>query len=171
MDFTLKREPHTFTIDEDTFSVPQILAAYNLRRVAAVMGRIGGVGNLLAGQADPQQIEATLEAIGEIFLALIPGAQGERFVARLNSQGRPADEKDGKIIRPADPPPIDLLRQAVPVLFYLLECYGLRPTSASSIAASSSSDATIPSNGTPSEAGPSASVSQSIDLTPPNTST
>jgi hypothetical protein len=160
MDFTLKREPHTFTIDDDTFFVPQILAVYNLRRVAATIGSLGEFGNLAAGTADPSKIEETLAGLSEIFLALIPGASGERFVARLNSRGLEGD-----------PTPIDLMRQAIPVLFFLLECYGLRPTKASSTAAPSSSDASTQNDGTSSTDGPSQQALTSDDLTPPNSST
>lgn len=168
VDFTLRREPHRIVIDSDEFLVPQILSGFNLRRVAKIIGDLGSFGALMAGTADPATIEVTLRGLDEIFLALMPGATGERFVARLNSQGRPADPETGRL---ADPEPIDLLRQAIPSLMFLLEAYGLRPTRPSSSSANGSTDGSIPNAPASSPDGVSVKASTPTNSEPMNSST
>lgn len=166
LDLTLKREPHILTIAPDTFAVPQILSSIKMRRIAATIGDLGGLDQLAAGVADPRTIERSLNGLEQIILALMPGAAGEKFVARMNSQEREAEGD-----RPADPEPIDLLRQAIPALMFLLECYGLRPTRPSSTFAGTSNDGSTLNDGTSSTAGVSPAESESTTSELPNTST
>ena len=152
LDLTLKREPHQLIIDPDTFLVPQTLSSFKLRAVAGVLGDLGGVASLMTGTADPATIDKTLGSLDEVFRILIGGAQAERFLARLNSQEREADPENGRPL--PDPPPIDLMRQAIPALMFLLEAYGLRPTRPSSTSPESlTEDPSTPNDGTSSTDG------------------
>lgn len=108
-DFTIKMEPHRFRIDADIFSAPPILSPVTLGKLAALHANMGEMGGV-------EGIEVTLAAVSSMFRLILPGPSGERFAERLMS----VDE------------PIDLQRQALPALYYLLECYGLRPTQPSS---------------------------------------
>lgn len=167
LDLTIHREPHVLTIDADEFRVPQVLAVHNLRKVISVIGDLGGVGDLMAGSVDPNQVEGVLSALTVVFRALMPGESGRRFVERLNSQGRSAgddvERRDGSIGRLAedDPEPLDLMRQVLPALMWLLEVYGLRPTTPSSTSAATSNDGTSQNDGTSSGAGASLAESTS----------
>lgn len=121
-DFTVKREPITFTIDGDTFSAPALTAPYTLKRLAAVAGQLGDLSNL----TDMGSVMEAIDALGQVMSLLMPGASGKLFKARLESEGRDADSDDG---RPEpDPAPIDLMTQAIPAFYYLMERKGLRPT-------------------------------------------
>lgn len=150
-DFTIRREPHTFTIDDDTFSAPAILSPITLRKLAAESATIGDLDRL----SDLDSVLKAIEAVSTIMTALMPGSSGKRFKARLESEGRDADPDDG---RPqADPKPIDLMQQAIPAFYYLLECYGMRPTVPSSPLLTGLTDGAMDtlSDGTSSMAGPS----------------
>lgn len=165
LDLTLKRDPHQLVIEPDTFLVPQILSSFKLRAIAGILGDLGGLASLMTGTADPKTIATTLGSLDEVFRILIGGAQGERFIARLNSQEREADPENGRPL--PDPPPIDLMRQAIPALMFLLEAYGLRPTQPSSTSPESlTEDQSIPNDGTSSTDGAQPTVSTPGPLTP-----
>ena len=68
-----------------------------------------------------------------------------------------------------DPPPIDLMKQAIPAMYYLMECYGLRPTKPSSDSPAGSTDGqtSTPSAGISSTAGASPTESTSPDSPSP----
>jgi hypothetical protein len=139
-DFTIKREPITFTIDDDTFSAPALTSPITLKKLAGVAGKLGDLGAL----SDLDGVAAAIDALGGIMAALMPGASGELFKARLASEGG-----DGQ------PPPIDLLLQGLPAFYYLMERKGLRPTTPSSDSSGGPTDGqtNTPSDGTSSTAG------------------
>jgi hypothetical protein len=139
-DFTIKREPITFTIDDDTFSAPALTAPATLKKLAGVAGALGDIGAL----SNIDSVMAAIDALGGIMAALMPGASGELFKARLESEGG-----DGQ------PAPIDLLQQGLPAFYYLMERKGLRPTVPSSAFSNGSTDGrtNTPSDGTSSTAG------------------
>lgn len=152
-DFTIKREPHSFVIDGETFLAPALLAPVTLRKMAVQVGALGDLGSM----TDVQSIIKAIDAVGAVMATLMPGDSGRRFKARLESEG--GEE---------DPTPIDLMGQAIPALYYLLECYGLRPTQPSSSSPAGSTDgASIPSDGTSSTAGASDTESTSPGSPPP----
>ncbi len=169
-DFTIRRDPHQFRIDDDVFEAPGWLAPYTLKTMAAEVGKLGDLTNL----TDIQSVIQAIDTTGLVMSVLMPGESGRRFKARLESQGRPEwkDETTGSFV-PADLPPIDLMKQAIPALYYLLECYGLRPTvpSSSSSAGSTDEPTSTPSDGTSSTAGPSPAESTSDGSTWPTGST
>jgi hypothetical protein len=147
-DFSLPMDPKPFRIDPDDFEAPPLLAPMVLRN-------LGRLHTELGDQAD---IEKTLTLVSDMFAMVLPGPSGERFRARLLTESRAADPETG---RPADPPPIDLVRQALPVLYWLLEEYGIRPTEPSSPSPNGSTDGAqdTPSGGISSTDGASAETS------------
>ncbi len=153
-DFTIHREPHRFKINGDTFSAPALLAPVTLRKLANQAAAIGDVGTL----TDAESIVKAIEALSEIMRALMPGPSGVIFAQRLWSEGGEDD-----------PPPIDLMKQGIPAMYYLLECYGLRPTvpSSSSPAGSTAEQTNTPSDGISSTDGPSPAESTNDDSTSP----
>ncbi len=157
-DFTIRRDPHQFRIDGDLFSAPGWLAPFTLKAMAREIGNLGDVANL----TDIDSVIKTINATSMIMQALMPGESGKLFKARLESEGGPGD-----------PPPIDLMKQAIPALYYLIECYGLRPTvpSSSSSAGSTDEPTSTPSDGTSSTAGPSPAESTNDGSTSPTGST
>ena len=124
-DFTIRRDPHQFRIDDDVFSAPAWLSPFALKAMATQIGKLGDLNNL----TDVGSVVAAIDTVSGIMVALMPGESGQRFKARLETEGAPDD-----------PPPIDLMMQAIPALYYLLECYGMRPTVPSSPSPAGSTD-------------------------------
>lgn len=134
-DFTLPMEPIRFRVDQDEFTAPAFLSPVVLKRFAA---RFAEVQPLLANpMAD---IEAAMNGFADLFVTLIPGESGQRLHDRLLSEDHP----------------IDLTRQALPILFFLMESWGLRPTQPS---LSSPDGSATPSEDTSSTAGASPEAS------------
>jgi hypothetical protein len=143
-DFTLPSKPIRFKIDDDEFAAPAIISIIVLRKIAKLYAEAGPkLSALSSGDASDEQIGEALYAIADMFKTLIPGPSGVRFAQRLLSE----DE------------PIDLNRQAMPVLQYLLERYGMRPTQPASPSPSGSS---TPNGGTSSTDG---ALSEASDST------
>lgn len=128
-DFSVDMRPKKFQLDPDVFEAPPVIPGGTIRKISELYGPGSEVGTGSAAQS--------LDQVANAFRLLMPGPHGERFVARLLSDGGPDD-----------PPPIDLTRQAVPVLMWLLEIYGLRPTSPSSASADGSTTGNTPNDGT-----------------------
>ena len=143
-DFTIRREPYRFRIDPDRFEAPPLLAPYAIRKLAALHSQLGDIVELMATDEGSGRV---IDLFGSMYRYLLPGPSGRRFVERLESDGNPGDpEADPPV--PASPPSIDLLGQALPILYWLLECYGLRPTGPSS---DSSAGSTVGVTGSPSD--------------------
>jgi hypothetical protein len=117
-DFTLPMEPKRFRIDEDLFQAPAIISPIALKKLAALHAELGD------GTAIATDIDRSLDLIGDMFAILLPGPSGVRFKERLLSETEP----------------IDLTRQALPALYWLLEEYGMRPTGPSSPSPAGSTD-------------------------------
>jgi hypothetical protein len=154
IDFTIKRAPHSFRIDDDVFEAPAMISPVTLRRLAGLYDKFNAAATGGAS-FDQDQIGQQLELMASVFKLLLPGAGGARFADRLLAD---PDAPDA-------PPPIDLQHQALPALYYLLECYGLRPTEPSSDSpVGSTADQTSALNGgTSSTAGASPEGSQPSD--------
>lgn len=148
-DFSLPMDPVRFRIDPDTFDAPALLAPMALKNAAAMHAQLGDLGDLSS------DMERTLRLVADIFAVFLPGTPGVRFRARLLTEGRDADPNADPPRLEADPPPIDLTRQALPVLYWLLEQYGMRPTGPSSPSLNGSTDGQtdIPNGGISSTAG------------------
>jgi hypothetical protein len=116
-DFTVPRSPHRFRIAPDVFTAPARISAHTLRAAARLHGSLGDLD-----MSTDEGLGAALTAVAEVMKVLLPGASGERFAQRLLADG--ADEAT---------PAIDLQAEALPVIYWLLEQYGLgRPTVPSS---------------------------------------
>jgi hypothetical protein len=137
-DFSLPMEPKRFRLDPDVFEAPPMIPGGQLKRILAVYRGIKDLGD---------DIEAILASYADAFRLMMPGPQGERFAARLLTEGGPDD-----------PPPISMNDQAVPVLLWLLEEYGMRPTQPSSASANGPTGGTGPGNGSTDGASPTGSA-------------
>jgi hypothetical protein len=116
-DFTVARKPHRFRIAPDLFTAPAIISAHTLRTAARLHGSLGDMD-----MSTDEGLGGALTAVAEVMKVLIPGPDGVRFAERLLTDG--ADENT---------PAIDLQAEALPVIYWLLEQYGLgRPTVPSS---------------------------------------
>ncbi len=162
-DFTVRRPTIEFRIGDDVFHAPNVIAATKLKAMASAVQGLdtADAGALL--QSGNGLDELVLRIAG-LFRTLIGGADGRRFADRLLSLGRSAGDEgtniDGTPIPPVDDPePIDLLTQALPVLWFLMESYGLRPTVPSVPLPTGSTDGVQDSlsDGTPSTDGASTS--------------
>jgi len=160
-DFTVRRPPIQFRIDDDVFKAPNVLSPVTLKEIADLHGSLGNIDDLV------KDAGRSIDLVADMFGLLLPGSSGRRFKQRLMSQGREADPADG---RPeADPTPIDLQLQALPALYYLLEQYGMRPTQPSSPSpdGSTGGQTSTPNAGTSSTDGPSPSESTIAGSTQP----
>lgn len=164
-DFTIRREPHRFRVDGDLFTAPPLIGGYMMRKLGAMHGQLGDITTLI-GQ-DDDAIEKVTTLIAEMFKALMPGPDGKLFAARLMSDGNPGDPEADPPVEPS-PPVIGLMNQAMPILYWLLEQYGLRPTVPSSPSPTGSMDGAtdIPSVGTSSTDGASPEDSTTSDSQP-----
>lgn len=150
-DFTIKREPHRFRVDDDVFTAPPLIGGFMLRKLGVMHSQLA---DLTSGVGDEVDVTGLMKLMGDVFQALMPGPDGKLFAARLMSDGNPGDpEADPPV--PASPPGIDLMKQAMPILYWLLEQYGLRPTVPSSPSPTGSMDGATdtPSVGTSSTDG------------------
>lgn len=153
-DFTVRRDPIRFRIDPDEFAAPGIVNPIVLRKIAKGAAEIAP---LMAGLTE-ETFDEALKLTADIMRVMIGGKYGDRFAERLLSDG-----EDGS------PPPINLISEAVPVLYFLMEQWGLRPTTPSATSSDGSTTATILSADTSSTDGASAGASSSENSTTPPT--
>lgn len=142
-DFTVRRPPIEFRIDDDVFHAPNVIAPAKLKALATAAAGIDM--NTLTSDTTGDAFEAAVAKLANLFGTLIGGADGRLFAARMQSRGRrmgdDGEDANGTPIPPADDPlPIDLTGQAIPVLWFLLESYGMRPTVPSSPLSAGSTD-------------------------------
>lgn len=131
-DFTLKEKRIKFKIDDDIFEATRVLGLPLMQDLVKVTK---GMSNM-SESGDYSSIPAIFNEL------LLPGS-AERFNQRLMAKGDDA---------------IDVRSQLMPVLHYLLEKFGLRPTQPSS---ESSTGSPVETDGTPSTAGSSLEASVS----------
>jgi hypothetical protein len=105
-DFTIKQKQIKFKIDNDIFAAHAILGL-PLMQDMVKLGK--SIGNL--------EGDEKFDGIFEIFDKLLTPDSSARFKQRAQSIG-----EDG----------IDVKRQLIPILYFLLETYGVRPTQQSS---------------------------------------
>ncbi|MGH9857912.1 MAG: hypothetical protein ACRD4B_08720 [Acidobacteriota bacterium] len=103
-DFTISTEPITFKVGPDVFTAHPILATVIIGELVTV------VKDMETMEGD--QIGIQLSAVGDLFKLMLTDDCADRFVERLSSR----DE------------PLDLKQQVIPIMFWLMEEYGLRPT-------------------------------------------
>lgn len=133
-DFTIKEKRIKFKIDDDVFEASRIMGIPMMQDLVKVTKSIGSMSET-----------GDYSGIGEIFNELLIPASAERFAQRLGAKG-----DDG----------IDVKAQLIPVLYYILEKFGLRPTQLSS---DSSTGSPTETDGIPSTDGSSVEASASTN--------
>ncbi len=123
-DFTLKVKHHRFRIDDDVFTAH---AALGLPAMQDLVKLSKGLGEAMRSD--------NYDTLTAVFAELLEPASAQRFVQRVQARGDDA---------------IDVRNQLIPILYWLLEKYGLRPTQPSS---SSSTESPSGSGGTTSTPG------------------
>lgn len=131
-DFTIKKKRVKFKIDDDIFEASRVLGLPMMQDLVKVTK---GLGNVSETQ--------DYSAISKIFEELLVEGSAKRFNERLMKKG---DEG------------IDVREQLLPILHYILEKFGVRPTQPSSDSSAGSPSET---DGTPSTAGSSHEASSS----------
>jgi len=131
-DFTIKQKVIPFTIDDDRFEATAILGLPLMQELVRVSRDLGDMMK-----------KQDFSALSDIFAQLLTPESAPRFIERLNSAG---------------PDGLDVKRQVMPILFFLMEEYGLRPTQPSSDSLTGSPSGT---DGTPSTDGSSHATSTS----------
>lgn len=128
-DFTLPDKPKPFKVDEsgEVYVAPPLLPPSTL---VAMVRAAKSIATLLAAGDE----EGLITGLGSVFTEILDEETGPLFVSRLSDKKRP----------------VDLKRQVMPILQWLMEEYGLRPTTPSS---DSSTTSTTAADGTPSTAG------------------
>lgn len=115
-DFTIKEKRIAFRVDEDVFQ------AYGLLGISTMQELVSSVKNL-----SKMIEEQNYTAITDVFKKLLYPDSATRFNQRVLAVGDDA---------------IDVKRQLMPILFYLLEQYGVRPTQPSSASSTGSPSGT-----------------------------
>lgn len=133
-DFTIKEKRIKFRIDDDVFEASRIMSIPMMQDLVKVTKNIGSMSE-----------SGDYSGIGNIFNEVLIPASATRFNERLNAKG-----DDG----------IDVKSQLIPVLYYILEKFGLRPTQLSS---DSSTGSQPEIDGTPSTDGSSVETSVSAN--------
>lgn len=133
-DFTLKEKRVKFKIDDDVFEASRIMGIPMMQDLVKVTKNIGSMSE-----------SGDYSGISAIFDELLVPSSAERFAQRLAAKG-----DDG----------IDVKAQLIPILYYILEKFGLRPTQLSS---DSSTGSLTETDGTPSTDGSSVEASVSTN--------
>lgn len=124
-DFTLKRKRILFKLDDDVFEARSKISL-------ALMQDMMRVGKSM----ESIEKDGKFERIVEVFNNLLVPASAERFAQRVTTNN--------------DAEAVDAREELIPILFWLLEQYGLRPTQPSS---DSSTGSPSESDGTTSTVG------------------
>lgn len=122
-DFSLsaeESEPKGFTVGADTFEGPPVIAPI-------LWGDLMEAARNLEGfrMGSPEEVKAALERVAKFTDILLTPDSAPRFRERLFSTTEP----------------LDLVKQVIPILQWLMEVYALRPTEASNDSTTGSSDA------------------------------
>ena len=155
-DFTVSVEPIVFRCDGREYKAPRTINPLNLKAMLAAAGSINfDDRNYLV-----EHLEEIVPLMQSVLKALVPGPGGEYLAARMAAPILGEDELEAN---PDALRPLDLIGQALPIMTYLLEELGLRPTTPPSDSFSGSmADTTLtPNDGTSSTAGLSPTESDS----------
>lgn len=111
-DFTIKRKRIQFKVDDDVFTAHAVLGLPHMQHMIRVSKNMR---DLITDEK--------FDAIFDVFDQLLTPDSAKRFRERVFSSGDDA---------------IDVREQLIPILHYLLEAYGVRPTQLSSDSSSGS---------------------------------
>lgn len=127
-DFSLpeaEMQPKRFRVHPDTFTAPPILSGPTIAALAGFAGQFAGLREEDGTTAfKAEDLPGLIEKVADLFVQLLDEESGPRFKARLLGKTDP----------------IDFMRQAVPIMLWLVEVYGLRPTQPSSGSATGPDD-------------------------------
>jgi len=110
-DFSLARRRVKFKVDDDIFEAYTVLGAATLQVLSQLSDSVSKMGNMKAGAS------VDMEPIAQIFDELLTSESAQRMRVRLTARGDDA---------------LDIRRQLMPIIYMLLEEYGVRPTQLSS---------------------------------------
>jgi hypothetical protein len=134
-DFSIPDKPKPFRIGpqaDDVFEAPPIIAPVTLVNLPNLMRSLSSIGSV----TDAQGAAQVMEGVKDVFRELLTTESGDRFAERLDSKDRP----------------VDLLRQVIPIVQWMMEVYGLRPTQVSSSSPElPGADGTSSTDGVPAE--------------------
>jgi hypothetical protein len=147
-DFTVTVEPIVFRCDGVEYKAPRTIHPLNLKSMLAAASKV----NFDDTAYLMEHFEEVTPLMQQVLRSLVPGKGGEHLAARMAAPILSEDELEAN---PDAMRPLDLIRQALPIMTYLLEELGLRPTTPSSVSSDGSmADTTgTPSDGTSSTDG------------------
>lgn len=122
-DFTIKEKRIAFRVDDDVFEAQGLLGIALMQDLVTATK---GLSKMIE--------EKNYDAITELFSKLLYPDSAKRFNERILSLGDDA---------------IDVRRQLIPILYFLLERYGVRPTQPSSDSSTGSPSGTGGTTSTP----------------------
>jgi len=147
-DFTVSVEPIVFRCDGREYKAPRTINPLNLKSMLGAVSKVNfdDVNYLM------EHFEEVTPLIQTVLKALVPGPGGQYLADRVAAPVLGEDELEAN---PDALRPLDLVKQALPIMAYLLEELGLRPTTPSSVSSDGSmADTTAtPNGGTSSTAG------------------
>lgn len=120
-DFTLPAKPKRFKIDGDVFEAVSEIP----------IGLLGDLGDLRTALPGTSSIDQTMSMMGKVFSVILTDESCERFMARTKDKTNPIG-----------------IQHMMPVIEWLLEAYGLRPTQPSSSSSDSSDEMDDSTNST-----------------------
>lgn len=140
VDFTVERRPIRFRVDQDIFTCYPTLGLASLQDLARRMRGFGQLGRELTEVENEEDVgderfQRMTERIGQIstmFDVFMEEESAARFRERLVSRTEP----------------LDIQKQVIPILHWVLERYGLRPTTPSSSSSTGSDDGTTSTSST-----------------------
>lgn len=113
-DFTIKEKRTKFKIDGDIFEATAIMSIPLMQGMVGVSKGVGALSEL-----EGDDLDAKLQGFYQIFDQVLVPASAARFRERLEADSRSEDALDAR-------------RQVIPILYHLLEVFGVRPTQQSS---------------------------------------
>lgn len=133
-DFTVSREPIWFRLAGEYYAAPPILSGIQLKRAVDIMGQFGPAAADLGNLTDmtPERYREVLGMAASVARALVGGAHGRRIADRIMAGLDAQTDEQLDIAEAEGPPSVDLIKEFVPALMWLLERFGLRPTQQSS---------------------------------------
>lgn len=109
--FSIDREPVEFDLGGEDFVAPPVIAPAALAEMIDTQERLVEIQKA-EGLSQRQQVEEMLKILDEVFAGILKPESASRFHERLYSRDDP----------------LDLLREVVPCLEWLIEEYADRPT-------------------------------------------
>lgn len=117
-DFTVNRKPIAFKLGGATYRMNPRMSPTKIKSFLALQGeltKLGGLTSSGVGGLTDGQLDDLVDTLARMFEAMVGGADGKALAEEIRTS------ED-----------IDLMAEAMPAFYYLLESVGLRPTRQSS---------------------------------------